>query len=331
MRVLLTGASGFLGTGLALALIRRGHEVVAFSADRLLAPVAHAGVAEICGDVCDTAALEDLMRRHRIQILWHGAAITAGAQRESRQAARIMEVNVLATVRLLEAAARSGVRRFIYPSSTAVYGETAFAAPLDEPLAEDAPLRPENLYGITKAAAERAVLRLAPMLGLEACAGRVNAVFGPWERDTGLRDTLSPHRQLAMLAREGREAVLAPGAERDWIYTSDATQAFVSMIEAERVPVQAFNVGAGRLWSLELLARRIPGLRWRYARPGEESNLSYAGPTDRARRALDIRRMREAFGWVPEHTPESACDAYVRWLATTEASAAVGPSVTEAK
>lgn len=309
MRVLVTGASGFVGVNLAEALLARGHLVVAMSLDAYPGP---GRVTEIRGDTTDTALVERTMREHRVEAVWHGAAITAGAEREKREASRIVEVNLLATVRAVEAAARAGVHRFLYPSSSAVYGETAFGD--GGPVSEDAPLRPLNLYGITKVAAEAAVLRLAPALGLEACAGRINAVFGPWERDTGLRDTLSPHLQLAGFAREGKEAVLARGAERDWVYAPDVAEAFVAMLEAKALPAEAMNISAGAPWPLETMAQAIPGLKWRYAEPGEASNLGYGGPIDRPRRALPPTRIKARLGWAPARAPEVACADYARWL-----------------
>lgn len=312
MRILVTGASGFVGVNLVEALLSRGHDVVAFSGDRMPEAVRTAQLREETGDVCDSASLERLMRDHRIEAVWHGAAITAGPEREKREARRILEVNLVATVASLEAAARAGVRRFVYPSSSAVYGSTAFEG--DGPLTEDAPLRPLNLYGITKVAAEQAVLRLAPALGVEACAGRINAVFGPWERDTGLRDTLSPHLQMAGFARESREAVLARGAERDWVYAPDVADAFVALLEAKEVPAEAMNISMDRLWPLEVMARALPGLKWRYAGNGEASNLGYGGPIDRPRRPLPPGRIHARLGWAPAYSPEAACAAYAEWL-----------------
>lgn len=318
MRVLVTGASGFVGVNLTGALLARGHEVHAFSGDALPAAAIASWrglpgrLTEAIGDVCDTATLERRIREHAIEAVWHGAAITAGPEREKREARRILEVNLLATVGTLEAAARAGARRFVYPSSSAVYGRSAFEG--SGPLREDAPLRPMNLYGITKVAAEQAVLRLAPALGLEACAGRINAVFGPWERDTGLRDTLSPHLQIAGFAREGREAVLARGAERDWVYAPDVADAFVAMLEAKAVPALPMNVTMDRLWPLEMMARAL-AVKWRYAAAGDETNLGYGGPIDRPRRPLSPDRIRELLGWRPAHAPEAACADYARWMA----------------
>ena len=289
MRVLVTGASGFVGVNLVEALRARNHEVVEFSIDR-------------GGDVTDTAKLQGLMKG--VDAIWHGAAITAGAEREKREAARIFEVNTLATIRALDAAAKAGVRRFIYPSSSAVYGATAFEG--TGPVGEDEPLRPFNLYGISKVAAERAVLHLGPALGVEVCAGRINAVFGPGERDTGLRDTLSPHLQMAGMKREGKEAILARGADRDWIYAPDVADAFVRILEAEKLPPVAMNITQGALWPLETMARAL-GVRWRYG----ETNLGYGGPIDRPRRPLSGKRMQDLLGWSPAHTPEAACRDYV--------------------
>lgn len=324
MNILVTGASGFVGVNLVDALLARGHKVHAVSTDAIPSAAIAAwaerarGLTEHCFDVRDADALERLMRDARIDALWHGAAITAGPERELRDAATIIEVNTLAVVGALQAASRAGVQRFVYPSSSAVYGETAFEG--DGPVGEEEILRPSALYGITKVAAEQAVLHLGRRLGMTVCAGRINAVFGPWERDTGLRDTLSPHLQMAGLARDGREAVLAHHADRDWVYAPDVAQAFVIMLEAANPPAVAANITPGMLWPLELMATALtqskPNFRWRYAVAGEATNLRYGGPIDRPRRALSRARVEEAFGWTPAHTPAQACGHYVRWLAT---------------
>ena len=324
MRVLVTGASGFVGVNLVAALLARGHDVHALSADAL--PVnAVAGwrslpgrLVDETGDVCDTGAMAKRLRDGKFDAIWHGAAITANLEREKREARRILEVNLLATVDLVEAAARSGVRRFVYPSSSSVYGQTTHEG--TAPMGEDEPLQPFVLYGISKMAAEKAVLHLARERGLEACAGRINAVFGPWERDTGLRDTLSPHLNLFFKAREGREAILARGGERDWVYAPDVADAFVAMLEAPSVPYLPMNISMAERWNLEVMAKALAAsplaLRWRFANEGEETNLRYGSPLHPPRRALSNARITQVLGWKPKWTPETACADYVGWLQT---------------
>jgi len=134
------------------------------------------------------------------------------------------------------------------------------------------------------------------------------------ERDTGLRDTLSPHLQMAAMAHQGQEAVLAKGADRDWIYAPDVAQAFVKMLEAPKLPPVAMNVTQGKLWPLaimaEALADRFQGFKWRFG----ETSMGYGGPIDRPRRALSGQRIQELLGWSPAFSPETACSDFARRL-----------------
>src|SRR5690606_32841577 len=126
---------------------------------------------------------------HLVTRLVHGAAVTSAAARERCEAERIVEVNLVGTLRALTAARRHAVRRVLYLSSGAVYGDNAFDR---ESLDEDADLPvPDTLYAITKYAAERSVLRCAGLWGIDVLVARLGSVFGRWEYDTGLRDTLS--------------------------------------------------------------------------------------------------------------------------------------------
>jgi UDP-glucose 4-epimerase len=119
---------------------------------------------------------------------------------------------------------------------------------------------------------------------------------------------------MVAMAHEGREAILARHADRDWIYAPDVAQAFVKMVEAPSVPARAMNITTGKLWPLEIMAEalgdRFPGFRWRYG----ETNLAYGGPIDRPRRALSGKRMQELLGWSPAYSPETACSDFVRRL-----------------
>lgn len=320
MTVLVTGASGFVGVNLVLALVERGETVVALGVDAIPAR-ARVAIArlpgrliELRGDVLDPAALAAGFDAAPIDRVWHGAAITAGPERERRDARRVIEVNLLGTLAMLEASARARVRRFVYPSSSAVYGVTALegAGVVDG----DARAQPSTLYGITKTAAESLVLRASELHGLDAVAGRINAVFGPWERDTGLRDTLSPMFQMLALAREGREAVLAPGMERDWVYAPDVAAAFVRLLEAPRLAHRVYNISQGELWNARLFAEALkraqPDFRYRVSADPAEITLDYAGPLDRPRRLISIERIAKDLGWRPAHSPAAACAELVR-------------------
>jgi nucleoside-diphosphate-sugar epimerase len=120
----------------------------------------------------------------------HCAIITAGSAREKSDPETIVAVNIQGAVTTLMAAARLGVKTFVYPSSGSIYGAAARDVPLiDEDALQPAPVA---LYGLTKRAAETLLPRTAATQNVSFAAARLGSVYGPWEYATGVRDTLSP-------------------------------------------------------------------------------------------------------------------------------------------
>src|SRR6185295_19202641 len=139
-----------------------------------------------------------------------------------------------------EMAARHGVQRVVYPSSGSVYGANAFGP---EPLDEVAtPPMPESIYAISKLAAERSALRFRTIAGLDVIAARLGTVFGPWERDTGVRETLSPQWQVMRLLDQGREVILPTPGRRDWIYARDVAAAILTLLDKVTLPSSVINI-----------------------------------------------------------------------------------------
>jgi UDP-glucose 4-epimerase len=218
MRVLVFGGTGFVGLNIAAALLARGHAVTLF--DRAgLPPAAQnvfAGHADrltaIQGDVTDRQAVDDVIGRGCETIVL-GAAVTAGPEREVADPETILRVNLLAQTPILTAARRSGVRRVINLSSAAAYGTSAFR---NRTLDEETVCDPASLYAITKFASEKVAARLAALWQCEIISVRLSSVFGPWERATGVRDTLSPQAQMLAALEQNRETVLERPGVRDW-------------------------------------------------------------------------------------------------------------------
>ncbi|MGE0723144.1 MAG: SDR family NAD(P)-dependent oxidoreductase, partial [Alphaproteobacteria bacterium] len=236
MVLLVTGAAGFVAATLVETAAARGARVVAVDraappADLAAAWSAQPGrVAVEVADVRDGGALADLMRRHGVRRLVHGAAITSGPAREAASPAEIMEINLVGTLRAIEAMRSAGLERAVVLSSASAYGAAAYAGDrLDE---EATVCRPETLYAVSKFAAERAARRVADLAGLDLRVVRLTAVFGPWERDTGVRDTLSPPFQATRLALRGEPAILARPGRRDWIYSRDVAAAVLAVLDA---------------------------------------------------------------------------------------------------
>ncbi len=325
MAILVTGGAGFVGLNVVEALLARGEHVVVFGLEAMPAAAgaqfaALPGQLEVVrGDVLDRAALDAVLAAQKIHAMFPLAAVTAGPRREAEQTAHILEVNLIGVTNQLQAARDTGVGRIVFPSSISVYGESLNTP---GPLREDTtPPVPISVYGITKYAGERLALRLRELWGLDLVCARIGAVFGPWERDTGVRDLLGPHMQLAMAALRGEEAVLpATLLPRPWVYARDLAHGLVLLLDAEQPRWPVYNISSGEDWGprillwAETLVQHYPTFRWRQSANPAEATINFYD--DRPRAVEDIGRIRDDFGYTPEFPPEAAYRDYARWLVT---------------
>jgi len=318
MSIFLTGGSGFVGLNLLEQLLGRGDSVVSFS---LTPPPERAarlfdglpGVfRHVDGNVCDAQAIDAALAQSGACQVIHTAVITAGIERERRDPAAIVTTNVHGTVNVLDAARRRGVERFLYLSSASVYGANAQS---DEVLSEEHTTpRPESLYAVTKHAAEGISRRYATVFGMHVVAARLSAVFGRWEHDTGLRDTLSPPYLLTRMAAGGEGAVLADKGHRDWIYGPDAATGVIALLDAVGLAHDVYNVGTGHTWSLwqwcEKLAARYRGFSYRLASEADAGR--YLDPGRRS--PLSIERIVRDTAYNPRFGLDEAFEDYLHWL-----------------
>ncbi|MEC9432035.1 MAG: NAD(P)-dependent oxidoreductase [Pseudomonadota bacterium] len=328
MTHLVTGAGGFVGLALLDRLLTEGESVRALN-DRPLAPEALAyfetlpGRLEVIqGDVRDRAAVAAALKGAAGAV--HLAAITLGARADIVPARRAAEVNTLSTAILLEEARRAGVPRVVYPSSGAVYG----ALPLGPaPVTEATEPAPAGIYGFTKLASETLAAE-ANRDGLTTVRARITAVFGPWEYETGVRETLSPPFQLAARGLRGLATRISPGGARDWTSSRDIARALATLLRAETLPHDLYNLSSGAIWRPDLLAQAMQaGAPFAWSLTGaatDEGDLAYNDDLSATRTPIDGRRFREDFGF-DYLTPAEAAADYAAWLATPAASALLTP------
>ena len=316
MNVLVTGASGFVGLNLLERLLAHGHRVTALSADDIpaLARTELSGKLEVMrADVRDERVLEDALRRSEAQAVLAGAAITAGVAREREAPAQILEVNLAAVLKLVALSAKHGVRRAVVMSSSAAVGDRLFAS---QPVVEDDPAAPISLYGIGKAALEAAAHRwttIAPGAP-DIVVARVAAVFGPWERDTGVRDTLSPLHAIATAAVRGQAiGPLPSGGARDWVAAPYVAAALEWMLTTPHPEHRLYNLGAGYTWHPREF---IAGLRDCGLPVREEAGavpVPFNDDLARKRTHLDMARLAREFEAPPALA--AATQSYARWVA----------------
>lgn len=318
MKVVIFGGTGFVGLNLAGTLLAGGHAVTLFD-HAALPPAAEQSFAchavrltAVQGDITDQQAVGDVIAKGCDAIIL-AAAITAGAARDAADPEAILRVNLLAHVPIHIAARRNAVSRIINLSSAAAYGDAGARHPL---LDEETACDPVSLYAISKFASEKVSARLAALWQTDVISVRLSAVFGPWERATGVRDTLSPQAQILDALRQHREAVLPRPGIRDWIYAPDVAEAVALLIEAGSPSHRLYNISTGKPWTAlqwgQDLAALHPGFVCRLAGPGEVPTVDLHGPADRA--SLSVSRLELEFGWRARFgCAESAADLSAWW------------------
>jgi nucleoside-diphosphate-sugar epimerase len=318
--VLVTGAGGLVGAAVVEALVRQGRAVVAL--DRAAPPgdivadwsAGPGRAVALTADVRDADAVAQAIRAHGARRIVHGATITAGVERDASDPEGIVGVNVLGTIAVLRAARAAGVERVLVLSSNAVYGPNALVGDVLDEVATQPD--PRTMYAITKFAAERAALRLAELWGLDVRIARLTSIYGCFERDTGMRDTLSPLYQATMAARLG-EAVVLPGpGRRDWMYSRDVGAGIAALLDAPALPEPVYHVSAEQVFTVAdwcaLLQRRYPGFGWRLAGPGEAATIDYFGFGER--RPLAVTRFMRDTQFRPAYDAGRALADWIDWL-----------------
>jgi nucleoside-diphosphate-sugar epimerase len=173
VQVLVTGATGFTGSHLARGLASGGHDVRALVRDPARAAELQAsGVELVTGDLRDPAVLATAVAG--VDVVYHIAAIyrQAGVSRATYQA-----VNATAVRQLIEAAAAAGVRRVVHCSTVGVHGDVEHP-----PANEDAPLKPGDVYQVTKLDGERQAREAGAHLGIDVTIVRPTGIYGPGDR-----------------------------------------------------------------------------------------------------------------------------------------------------
>ncbi|HTS69425.1 MAG TPA: UDP-glucose 4-epimerase GalE [Terriglobia bacterium] len=306
MRVLVTGGAGYIGSHAAKALAKAGHEPLVL--DNLTA--GHRWAVKwgplLEWDLADTELLPQFLEKERVEAVLHFAAsLLVGESVEKPR--KYFWNNVVNTLRLLDAMMAAGVKRIVFSSSAAVYGN-----PLKVPIPEDHPKEPVNPYGETKLAMERALQWYGNAYGVQWIALRYfNAAGADPEGELGeCHDPeahLIPLTVQAALGRRpqvelyGTDYPTSDGtAVRDYIHVTDLSDAHVRALEhlADGGESQALNLGTGQGCSVREVIQAV----------GKVSPLPVPfrdGPRragDPAVLVADASHAAKILGWKPQRS-----------------------------
>ncbi len=302
MNILVTGGAGYIGSATAEALIQAGHAVTVY--DSLVTGHARAVPAEatfVQADLSDSHALIETITRERFDAVMHFAAFIEAGE-SMKDPGRFFQNNFTNSVALMETAIRAGVKRFVFSSTAAIFASS------DQPLNEDSPIGPTNVYGQTKLMVEQALEWYRQIHGLHYASLRYFNACGALP---GRGEAHQPESHLIPLvlrvAQGQSDSVSLFGTDyptpdgtciRDYIHIADLVSAHLLALEGLKDRDQlVYNLGSGSGYSVREVietARRVTGhiipAIERPRRPGDSAVLVAA--SDKIKREL---------GWKPKH------------------------------
>lgn len=322
-RVLLTGGAGFIGSHVAEGLVRGGAELtIVDNLDDFYSPawkksnleeIRRAGKYEFAqADIRIPERMREVMARAKPDAVIHLAA-RAGVRPSIERPVLYEQVNIGGTVNLLELSREFGVRKFVFGSSSSVYGATSHT-PFSE---EQGDLRPISPYGATKLSGEALCYTYAHLYGISMMCLRFFTVYGPRQRPD-----LAIHKFTALIEAGKPVPMFGDGsAGRDYTYVADTAAGVLAALEYE--PPQAskhvyeiFNLGNSRPVKLTELVQFIEDATGRRAIREQKASQ----PGDVPITWADISKSSRILGFRPSTPIEEGLKKFVDWYRATDAS-----------
>lgn len=308
MRTLITGVAGFIGSHLAERLLSQGHQVVGIDCftDYYPRPIkqanlevakAHNSFTFIEGDIVDLE-LEPIVRN--VDWVFHQAAQAGVRASWGRTFEVYSKDNILATQRVLEAAKTAGLQKFVYASSSSIYGEAE-----SYPTPETVTPRPISPYGITKLAAEQLCYLYWCSFGVPTVSLRYFSVYGPRQRPD-----MAFNKFIKAILLDQQIEVYGDGEQtRDFTYVADAVTA--NIIAAEHGPGGSImNIGGGSRTSVNENIGTLEDIL------GKKANVAYleAQPGDARHTAADTSLAQKLIGYQPIVRLREGLEQEALWL-----------------
>ncbi len=288
MKILITGGAGFIGSHIADAYLKAGHEVMVL--DNLSTGKQEnvpAGAKFVLGDI-STDVADEAIRTFRPEILNHHAA-QMDVRRSVADPVFDAQVNLLGLLRLLEASRHGGVRKVIFASSGgAGYGEQDYF-----PADEKHPIRPVSPYGVAKMATEMYLHFYRVQYGIDYTALRYANVYGPRQNSHGEAGVVAIfakrmlQRQLAIINGDGLQT-------RDFVYVGDIVRA--NMAAIERGGGLGINIGTGIETDINTVFRKLLEL----SGSDQKEMHGESSPGEQRRSVLENRMAFDELGWYPD-------------------------------
>jgi UDP-glucose 4-epimerase len=315
MKVLISGGLGVNGAVTARLMVQDGARPVLMDnrMDLTLMGDIKDRVDIVIGDICDQAALEEAVDDYKITHIAHLAALMPEPAEANPRLG--VKVGVDGTINVLEVARAKNIRRVVFTSSKAAYGEITgeYAPPTCKPVREDHPKRPADLYGSIKVCCEEIGRYYRETYGIEFIALRFVSIYGPGKE--ARHGPLSFYGQLIEKARTGERWLIPQGGDQlnDAVYVGDVGRSIYLAIKAPAPEEWTFNIGTGKAWTprdfLNAAAKLFPNHKVELG-----SGPSKLGRSKQSYCVFDISAAEKQLGYEPAYDVERGVRDYVATL-----------------
>jgi dTDP-glucose 4,6-dehydratase len=299
MKVLVTGADGFIGSHLTEELVRRGHDVRAFVLYNsfgswgwldTVPDEVRARLDVFAGDVRDPNGVRQAVEG--CEAVLHLAALIA-IPYSYHSPDTYVDTNVKGTLNVLQAARALGVRRLIHTSTSEVYGTARFV-----PITEEHPLQGQSPYSASKIAADQLAYSFYASFGLPVVIARPFNTYGPRQSARAVIPTIIT--QLSAGQRQVKLGAMAP--TRDFNFVADTVTGFVSALESANGLGEVVNFGTGFEISIGDTAQLIAEVMGASLEIVTDEKRLRPENSEVERLCAHAGRARELFGWAPRYT-----------------------------
>ena len=304
--ILVTGGLGFIGSHIVRALMGQKKDVLVYDllAGDELSSIKKLRFPEIeelnliQGDLCDLRQVESAIRENNINQLIHVGAMSFIPD-TLENPYKAFQINLNGTLNILEAARRSDIEHIVHISTSSVYGEIQYV-----PVDEKHPLKPKDVYGGSKLAAETAVEAYASSYGLETTIIRPTNVYGPGDLYNRVVKIFIENALL------GKPLSLQGGGlqRRDFTYVKDTTRGILATLNNRSAIGETFNISYGEDHSIREVADIISELI-----PGTTLEVTAGRRIDVQKRRLDTSKAQRILGYKPEYDLRSGIKEYIKW------------------
>jgi UDP-glucuronate 4-epimerase len=311
-RFLVTGGAGFIGSHLVDRLLAQNaaRVVVVDNFDEFYDPqikranisshIGHRSYRLVEADIRNYKSLKELFSDEVFDAIIHLAA-KAGVRPSVADPLGYNDVNVTGTMNLLDLAQRNGINKFVFASSSSVYGPTAVT-----PFKEDAPMSPISPYAATKSAGELISHTYSHLYDMQVVCLRFFTVYGARQRPD-----LAIHKFARLIASNSPIPVYGDGtAERDFTYIDDIMQGVLASIEYDKSSFEIINLGESSTITVTRLIELLEDAL------GRKANIDRQPPQpgDMPRTHADISKAQELLGYKPTTPIETGIRKFAEWF-----------------